>query len=177
MVIAVGSGEQIMRVLPELGGLLRQPLITLERVRICKSDGELIEAPHALPGADDDGMALWQKLMVYTSESHLYRGQPINRAIIRRLRAAGCSGATTLRCIWGFSGDHQPHGDRTFQFGRHVPTVTIIIDTPKRIAESFAIIDEFTAEHGLITSEMVPAMHTTADENSRSGLQLARHQF
>ena len=40
MVIAVGSGARIARVLPELGALLRQPLLTLERVRICKRDGE-----------------------------------------------------------------------------------------------------------------------------------------
>ena len=36
MIIAVGSGERIGRVLPELGALLRRPLITLERVRVCK---------------------------------------------------------------------------------------------------------------------------------------------
>ena len=45
MVIAVGSGERIARVLPELGGLLRRPLVTLERVRICKRDGQLLGPP------------------------------------------------------------------------------------------------------------------------------------
>lgn len=177
MVIAVGSGEQIGRVLPELGGLLRRPLVTLERVRVCKRDGELIEAPHALPGTDEHGMALWQELMIYTSESQLHRGQPVHRAITRRLRTAGASGSTTLRGIWGFHGDHEPHGDRTFQLGRHVPTVTTVIDTPERIGESFGIIDEFTDEHGLITSEMVPAMRTTAGKDARGGLRLARQRF
>jgi PII-like signaling protein len=62
MIIAVGSGERIERVLPELGGLLRRPLITLERVRVCKRDGELLEAPHVLPATDEHGMAVWQKL-------------------------------------------------------------------------------------------------------------------
>src|SRR6201999_241214 len=42
MVIAVGSGTIIARVLPELGGLLRRPLLTLERVQICKRDGKLL---------------------------------------------------------------------------------------------------------------------------------------
>ena len=42
MVIAVGSGERIGSVLPELGGLLQRPLLTLERVRICKRDGRLL---------------------------------------------------------------------------------------------------------------------------------------
>lgn len=177
MVIAVGSGEQIARVLPELGGLLRRPLVTIERVRVCKRDGELIETPHALPGADERGMALWQKLMIYTSESQLHKGQPIHRAITRQLRNAGASGSTTLRGLWGFHGDHEPHGDRTFQLGRHVPTVTIVIDTPQKIAESFEIIDEFTDQHGLITSEMVPAMRTTSGKHRRGGLDLAQHRF
>ena len=158
MVIAVGSGERIGRVLPDLGGLLRQPLLTLERVRICKRDGKLLCTPSALPGTDKTGMPLWHKLMVYTSEAALHDSEPIHRAIVRELRAAGIAGATTLRGVWGFHGDHPPHGDRLLQLGRHVPTVSIVIDAPGRIATAFAIIDELTREQGLVTSETVPAL-------------------
>ena len=158
MVIAVGSGERIGRVLPELGGLLREPLLTLERVRICKRDGALLCPPSALPSADETGMPLWHKLMVYTSEAALVDGQPIHRAIVRRLRAARISGATTQRGIWGFHGDHAPHGDRLLQLGRRVPAVTVVIDSPERIATAFAIIDELTREQGLVTSETVPVL-------------------
>jgi PII-like signaling protein len=158
MVIAVGSGERIGRVLPELSGLLRRPLLTLERVRICKRDGKLLCAPSALPGMDESGMPLWRKLMVYTSEAALHDGQPVHRAIVRGLRTAGISGATTQRGIWGFHGDHAPHGDRLLQLGRHVPAVTIVIDSPERIAAAFTIIDELTSDQGLVTSETVPAM-------------------
>ena len=116
--------------LPELGGLLRRPLLTLERVRICKRDGELLATPAVLPSTDDSGLPVWHKLMVYTSEAALHDGQPVHRAIVRRLRAAGISGATTQRGMWGFHGDHAPHGDRLLQLGRHVPAVTIVIDSP-----------------------------------------------
>lgn len=171
MVIAVGSGEQIARVLPELGGLLREPLLTLERVRVCKRDGQLLETPHALPSKDEHGMQLWQKLMIYTSEAALHHGQPIHRAITRRLRATGAAGSTTLRGVWGFHGDHAPHGDRPLQLGRHVPTVTVVIDTPERIAESFAIIDELTSERGLVTSEVVPALRAVRPDQRPDVLQ------
>jgi PII-like signaling protein len=110
MVIAVGSGEKIGRVLPELGGLLREPLLTLERVRVCKRDGELLERPHALPGKDEHGMDMWQKLMVYTSEAAKHGKRPIHSELIRRLRRSGAIGATSLRGVWGFHGDHAPHG-------------------------------------------------------------------
>jgi PII-like signaling protein len=176
MVIAVGSGERIGRVLPELGALLQRPLLTLERVRICKRDGRLLAIPPALPGADEHGMALWHKLMVYTSEGALHHGEPICRAIVRRLRSAGLSGATTQRGIWGFHGDHAPHGDRLLQLGRHVPAVTIVIDTPERISAAFSVIDELTSERGLVTSETIPAMRASAGDRQRGGTRLAtRH--
>lgn len=104
MIVAVGPGERIGRVLPELGGLLRRPMITLERVRVCKRDGELLERPHALPGVDEHGLPLWQKLMIYTSESSRHNRVPIHRGLlsssesVRRPTVPPCyaaSGAST----------------------------------------------------------------------------------
>jgi PII-like signaling protein len=173
MIIAVGSGAKIANVLPELGGLLHDPLITLERVRICKRDGELLTAPQQLPGTDEAGLALWQKLMIYTSHVATHEGSPLHLALIRRLREADAAGATCLRGIWGFHGDHAPHGDKFFQIQRHVPVCTITIDTPQRTAESFKIIDEITSEHGLVTSEVVPAVTAMSESETHGGLRLA----
>ena len=171
MVIAVGSADQIARVLPELSGLLQHPLLTVERVQICKRDGQLLERPgsedaqvavDALDALDAGAWPPWRKLMVYTSEAALHEGQPVHRALVRRLRVAGVSGATTLRGMWGFHGDHAPHGDRLFQLGRHVPTVTVVIESADRIGTAFAIIDELTGDRGLVTSEFIPACHYPA---------------
>ncbi|HWS91622.1 MAG TPA: DUF190 domain-containing protein [Mycobacterium sp.] len=178
MIIAVGSGELIGRVLPELGGLLRRPLITLERVRVCKRDGELLERPHALPQADERGVPLWQKLMIYTSESARYGGVPIHRALLQQLRRRKTpDGATVLRGIWGFHGDHQPHGDKLLSLSRHVPVVTVIIDTPANIAESFDVVDELTRDEGLVTSEMVPALVSNEGDNGQGRPPMASHRY
>lgn len=177
MIIAVGAAERIARVLPALGGLLARPLITLERVRVCKRDGQLLSPPASIPTSDEQGLATWQKLMVYSSEQARHGRTPLHVALVRRLRESGASGATCLRGLWGFHGDHPPHGDRLLQLRRHVPVVTIIVDTPERIAESFRIVDELTAEAGLVTSEMVPAMASLSDgHHERGGLRLARHR-
>jgi PII-like signaling protein len=72
------------------------------------------------------------------------------------------SGATTQRGIWGFHGDHAPHGDRLLQLGRHVPAVTVVVDTPGRIAAAFSVIDELTTERGLVTCETIPALRAGA---------------
>ncbi len=177
MIIAVGAGDRIAATLPELGELLADPLFTLERVRVCKRDGELLGRPQTLPGTDERGLAIWQKLMVYTSQAATHEGRPLSLEIVRRLRGSDLAGATSLRGVWGFHGDHPPHGDRLFQLRRHVPVVTIAVDTPARTARAFSIIDELTTEHGLVTSEMVPAVAALGASETIGGLRLARHKF
>jgi PII-like signaling protein len=173
MVIAIGAGAAVARVLPELGGLLRRPLITLERVEVCKRDGALLTPPRDVAGTDEHGLAIWQKLMVYGSEQSTAGGAAQHVELIRRLRRAGAAGATSLRGIWGFHGDHAPHGDRPLALRRHVPVVTVIVDTPARIAEWFAIVDELTRSRGLVTSELVPALSARHAGGERGGLRLA----
>ncbi len=178
MIIAVGSGERIAQVLPEVGALLPRPMMTLERVRVCKRDGTLAERPHALPGVDEHGLPLWQKLMIYTSESAHYEGMPIHRALVQRLRQRKApDGATVLRGIWGYHGDHQPHGDKVLSLTRRVPVVTIVIDTPAHIADSFDVVDEVTRNEGLVTSEMVPALVSDEGDSGQGGPPMARYRY
>jgi PII-like signaling protein len=177
MVISIGPGELIAAVLGEVAALLDDPLMTLERVRLCKRDGRLLARPHSLPETDERGRAVWQKLMVYTSQAATVRGRPLSLEIVRRLRESDLAGATSLRGVWGFHGDHPPHGDKLLQLRRHVPVVTIAVDTPPRTAHAFEIIDALTTEHGLVTSEMVPAMAALSTAEQVGGLRLARHDF
>lgn len=177
MIVAVGDGQQIARVLPELGGLLRRPLLTLERVQLCKRDGELLSRPRATAAGDEPGLTTWQKLMIYSSEQARHGRTPAHIAIVRALRRSGSRGATTLRGIWGFHGDHAPHGDRLLQVRRHVPVVTIVVDTPDRIAAAFDVVDERTSERGLVTSELVPALTALDGAQRRGGLRLAGRRW
>jgi len=101
MVIAVGDSERIATVLPELAGKLERPLMTLERVRVCKRDGRRLAEPGHLPERDASGQGLWQKLMVYSGEQAQVDGRPLHQRLVRELRRAGAAGATTLRGTFG----------------------------------------------------------------------------
>jgi PII-like signaling protein len=143
--VSVGDRDRIAAALPKLGDVLA----TQERIRVLKRDGVRLGEPAA------DGPL--QKLMVYVSEQAQHGGRPVYFELLRRLRAAGAAGATSLRGVWGYHGDHAPHGDSFWQLRRRVPVVTVIVDEPGRIAHWFEIVDELTAETGLVTSEMVPS--------------------
>lgn len=157
MIISVGDAARVAAVLPELEGLLAEPLVTWERVRVCKRDGRQLAEPRHATETDASGLPMWQKLMVYTSEQSRHEGRPLSAELIRRLRAAGAPGATSLRGLWGYHGDHAPHGDLFWQLRRRVPVVTLLVDTPAAVRAWYAIVDELTQETGLVTSELVPA--------------------
>jgi PII-like signaling protein len=161
MIISVGAGSAIAAALPELGAMLERPLLTLERIRVCKRDGQLLADPEPLPEVDPAGLGVWQKLMVYAGEEAQHQGHPLYVQLARRLLQAGAAGATALRGVWGYHGEHQPHGDRLLSLRRRVPVLTVVVDTPERIRRWFGIVDELTDEAGLVTCEMVPAFHAS----------------
>lgn len=173
MVIAVGDAAPIAEAMRRVGALLERPLATLEHVRLCKRDGVRLDAPREVAATDPSGLGVWQKLMVYAGEQSRHGGRPLHAALVRELQAAGMAGATTLRGIRGYHGDHAPHGDTLWQLRRRAPVVTVVVDEPERIRRAFAIVDALTDETGLVTSELVPALRTTASGDS-GGLQLAR---
>jgi PII-like signaling protein len=163
MVISVGDRRRIDAAVDDLRRVVDEPLFTLEGVRVCKRDGLLLEGPHDGAADGEHDMETRQKLTIVISEAALHERRSVYAELVRRLRRANAAGATSLRGIWGFHGDHPPHGDRLLSIRRHVPVVTEVIDTPSRIAALFAIVDELTREHGLVTSELVPACSTLKD--------------
>jgi PII-like signaling protein len=149
MVISVGEAETLAAALPEITAMLERPIVTWERVRVCKRDGRALEAPEPAEGD------AWQKIMVYGSH-------PLYLELVRWLRATGAAGATTLRGVWGYHGDHAPHGESAWQLRRSAPVVTVIVDRPESVARWWGLLDELTAETGLVTSELVPTVHPRA---------------
>ena len=101
------------------------------------------------PKQDDAGLGVWQKLMVYAGEQARHGGRPLSSELVRRLREEGASGATSVRGIWGFSGDNPPHGDRLFR----APPAGAGADHARRharteIQRGFAIVDEMHRRGG-----------------------------
>ncbi|HUZ01657.1 MAG TPA: DUF190 domain-containing protein [Thermomicrobiaceae bacterium] len=174
MTIAVGQREPIAAALEELNECLDRPLATLEAIRVCRRDGQALARPRPLPDREPSGLDLWTKLMLYCSERSEYRGHALHLELVRRLRAEGAAGATSLRGVWGYHGDHAPHGDRLLALRRRVPIVTVVVDTPARCERWFEIAAELTEETGLLTSEVVPALRISGPGGHlEGGLRLA----
>ena len=143
MVIAVGARPTaIAAALPELAALLERPIVTLERVRVCKRDGAALGTPE--PAGPRHG---WQKLMVYAGVRRR-RGQ--HAELVRRLRARGRGGRDEPARHLGLP--RRPRARTATAPGSCAgasPVVTVVVDTPgERRALVRGLVDELTAETG-----------------------------
>lgn len=173
LVLSIGGAEAIAGALTELGAELGDPLATIERVQLCKREGAILSEPEAVAEEDAQGLWRWQKLMVYASEQARHGRHSLYVELVHRLRLAGAAGATAVRGLWGYSGDRAPHGDRLLALRRRVPVVVSLVDRPDAMRRWWPIVDELTAEAGLVTSEIVPAFRAVGPGISSGGLRLA----
>lgn len=56
MIVSVGDGEPMRGALTELCAVLDDPLVTVERVRVCKRDGRRLAEPQRVPETDPSGL-------------------------------------------------------------------------------------------------------------------------
>jgi PII-like signaling protein len=162
--IAVGSTHVLRRVLQALPDVLARPVANLERIAVVKHDGDLLEPLPLIADSGEGDPPVWIALRVYTRQSAHANGGAIYTTLTRRLRQAGAAGVTTLRGEWGFSSDERPFGDRFGTLASHAPTYTVHVDRPRIIAETWPIVDEITARHGVVTAALVPAYRERAGE-------------
>jgi PII-like signaling protein len=172
-IIAVGSLDPLRRSLPHLAQLLAEPIVTFERIGQIKHDGELLEPPPTIARGQLDGPDGWQTIRVYTRRNAQVNGRALHSELVRCLREAGGAGATTILGDWGFSGNEKPYGDRFGRATSHRPTYTVYIDRPQKIAEVWPLIDELTAEHGVVTSLFVPGYRERSGGTAHGSLDVA----
>ena len=62
-------------------------------------------------------------------------------------------------------------GDRLGTIASHVPTYTVFVDRPSAIAEIWPIVDEITAEHGVVTAAFAMVSVKFEDQMKESNFQ------
>jgi PII-like signaling protein len=173
MIVSVGPRGLLARCLPRLAEALHDPVVTLEAIAQVKHDGRLLEPPPVVATRGRGEPDLWQTIRVYTRRSAQVDGRALYSELTRRLREAGAAGATTVFGDWGFSSDEPAHGDRLGRIGSQRPSYTVYVDRPERVAEIWPVIDEVTAEHGVVTSVLVPGYRERIGEITHGSLDVA----
>ena len=172
-IVSIGPRERLLRVLPHLAEVLREPLVTLEAVAQVKHDGERLEPLPRVAGAGAAEPDVWQALRVYTRRIAQVGGRPLHSELVRCLREANAAGATTILGDWGFASDERPYGDRLGRVASHRPTYTVYVDRPAEVARVWPLLDELTAVWGTVESLLVPGYRERSGETVHGSLDAA----
>ncbi len=105
-------------------------------------------------------MTVWQRLIVYVTESEQWQGKPVYMALVEAARENGISGATVIRGIEGFGiGDSKKiHTARILELSSELPILIIIVDSQATIANFIPVVKEIVSR-GLVTLETLNVIH------------------
>lgn len=95
-----------------------------------------------------------KRVRFYIGESDHWQGAPLYLALLNRLRAEGCAGATVLRGIAGFGANSRIHTASILRLSEDLPIVVDWVDLPERVDRVLPLLTPMVSE-GLITIEDV----------------------
>lgn len=97
-----------------------------------------------------------QQVMVriFFGESDRWKHQPLETALLERLRKEGFAGATVFRGVAGFGANSVIHTTHLLELSADLPVVIEVVDTEEHIDRLQPILDEML-DDGLVTMEKV----------------------
>ena len=97
-----------------------------------------------------------EQLMVriFFGESDKWKHQPLETALLERLRREGFAGATAFRGVAGFGANSVIHTTHLLEMSSDLPMVMEVVDTEEQVERLLPILDEML-DDGLVTIEKV----------------------
>jgi PII-like signaling protein len=98
---------------------------------------------------------------IFFGESDQWKHQPLESALIERLRREGFAGATAFRGSAGFGANSVIHTTHILDLSSDLPIVVEVVDTEEHIERLLPILDEML-DDGLVTMEKVRVLRYKA---------------
>jgi len=91
---------------------------------------------------------------VFIGESDRWKHQPLDTALLERLRREGFAGATVFRGLSGFGAHSVLHTSHLLELSHDLPVLIEVVDSEEHVQRLLPILDEMVHE-GLVTVEKV----------------------
>ena len=105
---------------------------------------------------------------IFMGESDRWQHQPLETALLERLRREGLAGATVFRGVAGFGAHSVVHTTHLLERSHDLPVLLEVVDSEEHVQRLLPILDEMVHE-GLVTVEKVRVLKYAAGPAGRSG--------
>jgi PII-like signaling protein len=98
---------------------------------------------------------------IFFGESDKWKHQPLETALLQRLRSEGFAGATVFRGVAGFGANSVIHTSHLLEMSSDLPIVIEVVDSEEHVERLLPILDEMM-DDGFVTMEKVRVVRYTA---------------
>ena len=143
----IDTPEKVEEVLPTLYEMVSDGLVEVQDTTVVKLARKSTKPEPKLAHQRKEGHA--KLLRVFLGEADKWHGEPLYVAIVKKLRMLDIAGATVYRGILGYGAKGHQHKKSFFHVSRDMPIMLSVVDSPEKIAEAAAAIEDML-EDGLI---------------------------
>jgi PII-like signaling protein len=101
---------------------------------------------------------------IFIGDADKWHHQPLDRALIERLRKEGFAGATVIRGVAGFGAASVIHTVNLVDLSADLPILIEVVDDQEHIDKLLPILDEMITKGALVTIEKVRVLKYGAGE-------------
>jgi PII-like signaling protein len=99
---------------------------------------------------------------IFIGDSDKWHHQPLDRALIERLRKEGFAGTTVIRGIAGFGAASIIHTSHLVDLSADLPVLIEVVDDQEHVDRLLPILDEMITRGALVTIEKVRVLKYAA---------------
>ncbi len=99
---------------------------------------------------------------IFFGDDEKWHHQPLERALLERLRKEGFAGATVFRGVAGFGAASVIHTSHLVDLSGDLPIVIEVVDDEEHVKKLVPILDEMVTGGALVTMEKVHVMRYAA---------------
>jgi PII-like signaling protein len=92
---------------------------------------------------------------IFIGDSDKWHHQPLDQALLERLRKEGFAGATVIRGVAGFGAASVIHTTHLVDLSADLPILIEVVDDQAHIDRLFPILDEMITKGALVTVEKI----------------------
>jgi PII-like signaling protein len=143
----IETAAKVDDLLPTLYEMVSDGLIEMQDTTVVKQAMAGRSAGPKQPHESKRGKATMMRIFI--GEADQWHGEPLQEAIVKRLRLMEIAGATVYRGILGYGAKGHTHKQSFMHISRDLPIMISVIDTPEKLAAASAVV-EGMIEDGLI---------------------------
>jgi PII-like signaling protein len=144
----IETTARVDALLPDLYEMVGDGLIEVQETTVIKTSGAEEAAPAAHPPRERlQGKA--KMMQLFLGEADRFDGEPLYKAIVKRLRMLDIAGATVYRGVLGYGAKGHTHREHFLHISKDLPVMIEVVDAPEKIEKAAQAI-EAMMEEGLI---------------------------